>query len=133
MRSSPPRPSCIAYGGARAARRALASRLLDRDGGDLPEYDLGPAGTAFREEVRAWLAENWTAERKAEFQSRPFHDREFDASFAADLGKTGWLGLAWPRAFGGQERTPLEQIAFIEEMERAEAPSRFGATVQSNA
>ena len=64
--------------------------------------------------------------------ARPFHDREFDAAFARDLGKTGWLGLGWPREFGGQARTPLEQIAFIEMMERAEAP-RIGAAVQANA
>ena len=48
------------------------------------------------------------------------------------MGRTGWLGLAWPKAFGGQERTPLEQIGFVEVMERAEAP-RFGASVQANA
>jgi alkylation response protein AidB-like acyl-CoA dehydrogenase len=40
--------------------------------------------------------------------------------------------LGWPVEFGGQARTPLEQLAFIEKMERAEAP-RIGAAVQANA
>ncbi|NUZ04729.1 acyl-CoA dehydrogenase [Piscinibacter koreensis] len=123
----------VVLGGARVAREALAARLLARDDArSIPEYDLGPAGNAFRDEVRAWLAEHWSGARKAAFDAKPFHDREFDPSFARDLGTTGWLGLAWPREFGGQARSPLEQLAFIEVMERAEAP-RIGASVQANA
>ncbi|HEX2539683.1 MAG TPA: acyl-CoA dehydrogenase [Caldimonas sp.] len=122
----------IAFGGAAAARRELAAQLLDDPEATLPEYDLGPDGNAFRSEVRAWLAEHWAGERKAAFDAREFHHREFDASFARDLGATGWLGLGWPREFGGQARTPLEQLAFMEVMERAEAP-RIGAAVQANA
>ena len=63
---------------------------------------------------------------------RPFHKREFDADFARDIGKTGWIGLGWPKEFGGQARSPLEQIAFMETMEQAEAP-RIGASIQANA
>ena len=49
-----------------------------------------------------------------------------------DIGKTGWIGLGWPKEFGGQARSPLEQIAFMETMEQAEAP-RIGAAIQANA
>jgi alkylation response protein AidB-like acyl-CoA dehydrogenase len=122
----------LAFGGAPAARRELAAWLLDDPEATLPEYDLGAAGNAFREEVRAWLREHWTGPRKAAFDAKPFHDREFDPSFARDLGATGWIGLGWPRAFGGQARSPLEQLAYLEVMERAEAP-RSGASVQANA
>lgn len=118
---------------ARNGRNALAAALLDTEGGRLPEYDLGDAGNAFREEVRSWLAKHWSGPRKAEYDARPFHDREFDPDFALDLGRTGWLALNWPREYGGQERTPIEQLAFLEVMERAEAPPRFGASVQANA
>lgn len=122
----------IVLGGPREARRLLAAHLLDAAQARIPEYDLGPAGNAFREEVRAWLDENWSGERKASFDARPFHDREFDAAFALDLGRTGWIGMGWPRDFGGQARTPLEHLGFLEVMERAEAP-RVGASVQANA
>jgi alkylation response protein AidB-like acyl-CoA dehydrogenase len=98
----------------------------------LPEYDLGEAGNAFRATVRDWLEKHWSGERKAAFDRQPFEAREFDPSFARDLGATGWLGLGWPQRFGGQARSPLEQLAFIEVMERAEAP-RIGAAVQANA
>ena len=129
----------LALGGAAQARRELASHLLpdgpdvsDDSASTLPEYDLGDTGNAFRTELRAWLQTHWRGARKAAFDRLPFHSREFDAAFARDLGHTGWLGMAWPRAFGGQARTPLEQLAFLEVMERAEAP-RIGAAVQSNA
>ena len=122
----------IALGGASHARRRLASHLLDHGGAPLPQYDLGPAGNALREQVQWWLDQNWSGDRKAAFDDRPFSKREFDADFARDIGKTGWIGLGWPEAFGGQARSPLEQVAFMETMEQGEAP-RIGASIQANA
>jgi alkylation response protein AidB-like acyl-CoA dehydrogenase len=122
----------IALGGSRQARRNVASFLLDRGGTALPQYDLGPAGNDLRERVRAWLEQHWSGERKVAFDRRPFAKREFNPEFALDIGKTGWIGLGWPKQFGGEARSPLEQIAFIETMEGAEAP-RIGAAIQANA
>src|SRR6266436_62849 len=122
----------IALGGAPHARRLISSFLFDHGAEGLPHYDLGPAGNQLRETVQAWLEENWSGERKSAFDAKPFSKREFDPEFARDMGKTGWIGLGWPKAFGGQARSPLEQIAFIETMERGEAP-RTGAAIQSNA
>jgi alkylation response protein AidB-like acyl-CoA dehydrogenase len=122
----------LALGGVAAARRELAALLLDQPDASLPTYDLGAAGNEFRQEVRAWLQQNWQGERKAAFDRQPFHSREFEPDFAKDLGATGWIGQAWPREFGGQARSPLEQLAFVEVMESFEAP-RIGAGVQANA
>lgn len=122
----------IALGGAPHARRRIASFLLDDGGCGLPQYDLGPAGNDLREQARAWLEQNWSGERKAGFDAKPFGKREFDPEFARDIGKTGWIGLGWSKQFGGQARSPLEQIAFMETMERGEAP-RIGAAIQANA
>jgi alkylation response protein AidB-like acyl-CoA dehydrogenase len=122
----------IALGGSLHAKQLLASTLLDPASSGLPEYDLGPAGNALREQVRQWLRESWSGDRKAEFDRRPFSKREFDADFARDIGRTGWIGLGWPSEFGGQARSPLELIAFMETMERGEAP-RIGAAIQANA
>jgi alkylation response protein AidB-like acyl-CoA dehydrogenase len=122
----------IALGGASHARRRIASFLLDDGGAGLPQYDLGSAGNDLREQAQAWLNENWSGERKAAFDAKPFSKREFDPQFALDIGKTGWIGLGWPKQFGGQARSPQEQLAFIETMERGEAP-RIGASIQANA
>ncbi|MFT3820798.1 MAG: acyl-CoA dehydrogenase [Rubrivivax sp.] len=120
----------LRHGGARAAREALAAWYLDGPPRTLPESDLGPAGNAFRAEVRDWLARHWHGERQAAHQRLSFKEREYDREFARELGKTGWIGLAWPRRFGGQGRGAFEQLAFIEAMERADAP-RAGAPVQA--
>ncbi|MEP6873603.1 MAG: acyl-CoA dehydrogenase family protein, partial [Burkholderiales bacterium] len=124
----------LRHGGARRARAELAAWYLDgppdQPARTMPEYDLGPAGNAFRHEVRAWLDVHWSDERKAAHEKLSFKEREYDRAFARDLGRTGWIGLAWPERFGGQGRSAFEQLAFIEEMERAEAP-RAGAPVQA--
>ena len=123
-----------AVGAADAAGAAGAagagSAAVTPDPGALPRHDLGEAGNALRTQVGEWLAAHWSGERKAAFDAQAFHHREFDAGFAKDIGTTGWIGLTWPREHGGQARSPVEQVAFMEEMERAEAP-RIGAAIQS--
>ena len=122
----------IALGGAQEARRRLASFLLDHGGTGLPQYDLGPAGNDLREQAQRWLERHWSGVRKAAYDAKPFSKREFDPEFARDIGKTGWIGLGWSKEFGGQARSPQEQLAFMETMEQAEAP-RIGAAIQANA
>jgi alkylation response protein AidB-like acyl-CoA dehydrogenase len=122
----------IALGGAPEARRRVATFLLDQRGVGLPKFDLGPAGNDLREQAQRWLEGHWFGARKAAYDAKPFSKREFDPEFARDIGKTGWIGLGWSREFGGQARSPLEQLAFMETMERAEAP-RIGAAIQANA
>ncbi len=122
----------IALGGASHARRHIASFLLDDGGAGLPQYDLGSAGNDLRKQAQLWLEQNWSGERKAAFDAKPFSEREFDPQFALDIGKTGWIGLGWPKQFGGQARSSQEQLGFIETMERGEAP-RIGAAIQANA
>jgi alkylation response protein AidB-like acyl-CoA dehydrogenase len=88
----------------------------------LPALDVGPAATAFREEVRAWLAKHWTPEKRAAQRAKPFKDRGWDLEFSKLMGRDGWIGVGWPKEFGGQGRSPMEQIAFITEMANAGAP-----------
>ncbi|MGE0384459.1 MAG: acyl-CoA dehydrogenase family protein [Gammaproteobacteria bacterium] len=122
----------VRLGGVRRSREDVARYLLD-EGNTLPEYDLGSAGNAFRTEVRAWLAEYWTGERKARYDALPFKERGFDDEFSRAIGEKGWHTLSWPKEFGGQARTPLEQLAFFGEIYRAEAPRPGGCEIQAHA
>ena len=97
----------------------------------LPAHDIGPAANAFREKVRAWLAQHWTAERKAAHLRKPFKERGWDVEFSRLMGRDGWIGVGWPTAFGGQGRTPTEQIAFITEMANVGAPVQAHNTGES--
>jgi 3-oxocholest-4-en-26-oyl-CoA dehydrogenase alpha subunit len=38
------------------------------------------------------------------------------------MGKDGWLGIGWPKEWGGQGRTPMEQFIFFDESMRSGAP-----------
>jgi len=38
------------------------------------------------------------------------------------IGTDGWLGVGWPKEFGGQGRSVAEQFVFFEEAKRAGAP-----------
>lgn len=35
------------------------------------------------------------------------------------MGADGWLGVGWPKEYGGQGRTPIEQFLFFDEAWRA--------------
>jgi alkylation response protein AidB-like acyl-CoA dehydrogenase len=38
------------------------------------------------------------------------------------MGKDGWLGIGWPKEYGGQGRSQLEQFVFFDESMRCGAP-----------
>ena len=88
----------------------------------LPAHNMGPAADAFRKEVRDWLAKNWTSQRRAAHMKKPFKDHGWDVEFSKLMGHAGLIGTGWPKEFGGQGRSPSEQIALVTEMGYADAP-----------
>ncbi len=74
---------------------------------------------ALRGEVRAFLADSLdgrSAERRADTWTG------FDAGFSRALGARGWIGMTWPRQYGGGERSALERYVMLEEVLAAGAP-----------
>src|SRR6202795_252889 len=47
------------------------------------------------------------------------HDREFSLK----VGARGWIGMLWPKQYGGHERSALERYVVLEEMLAAGAPT----------
>ena len=93
------------------------------------EFDpirLPPEAEALRGEVRAFVAEE---------RDRGTFDagERFDREFSKRVGAKGWIGLTWPREYGGQERSHLERYVVNEEFLVAGAPTRahFTADRQS--
>lgn len=73
-----------------------------------------------RAEVRAFLDEARTAGTYV-----PMCDgwlEGHDPSFSRELGRRGWLGMTWPRRYGGHERSSLDRFAVSEELLAAGAP-----------
>jgi alkylation response protein AidB-like acyl-CoA dehydrogenase len=46
----------------------------------------------------------------------------FDGEFSHKLGQRGWIGMTWPKQYGGRERTALERYVVLEEVLAAGAP-----------
>ena len=92
---------------------------------------MGPAANALRRDVRAWLATHWTPELRAANLRKPFKERDWDVEFSQLMGRDGWIGLGWPKEFGGQGRGASEQIAFITEMANTDAPCHAHNTGES--
>lgn len=80
---------------------------------------LPPECAALRQEVRNFLATE-LADYPAERRMRSWQGR--DKAFSKKLGQAGWLGMTWPRKYGGHERTLLERFVVLEELLAAGAP-----------
>jgi alkylation response protein AidB-like acyl-CoA dehydrogenase len=119
----------VRFGGTARARGALANLLVatptDQNGNlsQLPSHDTDARVVEFRQRIRAWLAEHWTQADRKNNRGRPYRDRRWNPEFSRLMGSHGWLGLDWPQEAGGQARSAGEQLAFIEELEFAEAPT----------
>jgi alkylation response protein AidB-like acyl-CoA dehydrogenase len=53
----------------------------------------------------------------------PMQPREHGRRFLRRLGADGWLGVSWPREYGGQGRTAIEQWLFAEELYNRRLPN----------
>src|SRR3546814_897931 len=82
-------------------------------------FDLPPAVEPLRRELRAFLAEvspHWSPE------TRGHNWTCFDKAFSQELGRRGWIGMTWPKQYGGHERTAFERYVVLEELLAAGAP-----------
>lgn len=81
---------------------------------------LDPSTDALREEVRRFLRE--------EIESGGFVPmvdcwvRGSSPAFSRKLGARGWLGMTWPREYGGGGRSQQERFVVVEELLAAGAP-----------
>ncbi len=76
---------------------------------------------ALRQELRAYFADLMDPETTAALED-PELATETVRRVVRQMGKDGWLGIGWPKEFGGQGRGPVEQLVFYEEVQRAGAP-----------
>jgi alkylation response protein AidB-like acyl-CoA dehydrogenase len=83
------------------------------------DFTFSAPENQFRDRVRTWLAEN--KPRKA----RPDDGiamREYDLAWQQCKYNGGWAGIAWPKDYGGQGLSLIEQMIWYEECARARAP-----------
>ena len=85
--------------------------------------DFTPEHRALRKEIRNYYRELFTPELRAAF------DAEYEEmggpvfrEIVGRMGEDGWLGIGWPKEYGGKGFSALEQFIFWDETYRARAP-----------
>ena len=93
------------------------------------DFSYSPEEEAFRKEVRDWLAENikelpeWWDNPDVpgpEIDSDEYH--EFEIWWHRKLYDAGFVGLSWPKEYGGRGATLMERVVFNEELAKHRAP-----------
>jgi len=84
------------------------------------DFRDSPEQARLRAEVRAFAASDPAV------AARPFLEdgwiAGFDREFSKRLAARGWIGMTWPKRFGGSERSYLDRLIVTEELLLAGAP-----------
>jgi len=97
------------------------------------DLSFSPQDEAFREEVRGFIDEHFTADLR-EKMARTKHsyiDKDSHIKWQKSLATKGWLAPNWPEEYGGPGFSPTQKYIFNVEMSRAGVPHTipFGPTM----
>ena len=85
--------------------------------------EFTPDQKKLRREVADYYKNLFTPELRRAFDEE--HEQMGGPVFreiVSQMGRDGWLGIGWPKEYGGQGRTPLDQFIFWNETWKARAP-----------
>lgn len=82
------------------------------------DLNESPEHRAYRARVRGWFEQNRPGRLETWDERRAWHRKLYDA---------GFVGMGWPKAYGGQEASPIEQAIVGEEMVRAQVPGTINS------
>lgn len=81
------------------------------------DFRYTPEQERFREQIRGFLAEHVSEELRHEIATSGHSPGPLGKQFLRLLGERGWLGIGWPREYGGQGRSMIEQTIFYHELD----------------
>src|SRR5579872_4610243 len=94
------------------------------------DFQYSAEQEAYRAKVRAWLEANQPGKlESSDADSMGGDDRQWKRlkEWHKRLYQGGWMGLTWPKEYGGQQATFIEQVIFQQELGRLNLP--FGVNV----
>jgi alkylation response protein AidB-like acyl-CoA dehydrogenase len=91
-----------------------------------------PAGDAFRAELRTWLETHLTPEVVEAGPEAIETNLELLRAWNRTLADGGWAAPSWPVEFGGRGADVMEQLAYLEEMNRVRVPGPVNVIGVSN-
>jgi alkylation response protein AidB-like acyl-CoA dehydrogenase len=88
------------------------------------DFNYSPEQEAYRMQVRKWLEANQPLPLTAEERENINEDLlwERNKNWHKRLYDGGWIGLNWPREYGGRGATFVEQLVFQQEISRLNLP-----------
>lgn len=94
------------------------------------DFRFTPEQEALRKEVTDWCEKVMTPERIAKIESQGELMNAHDPDLYNEMGKRGWLGLQWPKEYGGSGYGHLEMGIFNEMVGYHRVPmAGYGLTV----
>ena len=93
-------------------------------------FPLRRSRKRFEKQVRRFVDEHLTPELREEVEREQYAIGPLGKQFVRLMGRQGWLGIGWPREYGGQGRGAIEQWLFLEEMAAENLPTS-GLTLNS--
>src|SRR5688572_31171037 len=89
------------------------------------DFDFTEAEGAFREGVRVWLGRNLAEDLRGKAFAASRADVQEVKRLRAwqkTMAEAGYVGMDWPREFGGRGAPITEMVILYQEMARAESP-----------
>jgi alkylation response protein AidB-like acyl-CoA dehydrogenase len=88
------------------------------------DFAFSDADERFRRDLRAWLATHRPAraERVPHDEASLAEEVDFLRAWQRQLYAAGYVGLLWPREYGGHGAPPTQQAILNQELARARAP-----------
>ena len=88
------------------------------------DFNYSPEQDAYRQQVRAWLEANQPPPLTPAEKERIDEDLlwERNKRWHKKLYENGWVGLNWPKQYGGRGATFIEQVIFQQELGRLGLP-----------
>ncbi|MDY7018749.1 MAG: acyl-CoA dehydrogenase family protein [Chloroflexota bacterium] len=83
------------------------------------DFRFNPQEEQWRKEVRDFFEREVTSELLEQLEAK---GEEHSPELYQKLTQKGWLGLSWPKEYGGKGCGIIEMCIFYEEMSRAQAP-----------
>ena len=86
-----------------------------------------PEQEELRRELRSYFAQLITPERREALMATTgeYGTGNVYRETVAQMGRDGWLALGWPKEYGGQARSTMDQLIFTDEAAIAGAPVPF--------
>jgi 3-oxocholest-4-en-26-oyl-CoA dehydrogenase alpha subunit len=76
---------------------------------------------ALQQELKAYFASIMTDEQRKELEGAHAGGGAY-RKVVRRLGQDGWLGVGWPKEYGGHGRGPVDQLIFLDEAQKAGVP-----------